>query len=72
MYIPSTYSSLQNKCEVGIRKLVDGEKIMKITSFVSAFTYCYVLPNKAVLVEIFFNINESVCTFIRKTRVSTW
>ena len=39
---------------------------MKIGNRVGAFTY---LPNKAVLVGIFFKINKNVYTFIRQTRV---
>ena len=39
---------------------------MKIGDCVGAFTY---LPNKAVLVGIFFKINKNVYTFIWQTSV---
>ena len=37
---------------------------MKINNRVGAFTYCYVLPNKAVFVLISFKINKSVCIHV--------
>ena len=39
---------------------------MKINNRVGAFTYCYVLPNKAVIVFVLisFKINKSVCIHV--------